>query len=356
MSPEQASGERTVDARSDQYRLGCVLYEMLAGEPPFTGPTAQAIIARRFTETPRPLHATRDRVPAPVEDAVARALARTPADRFQTAAEFALAASSEPRARARPRVPLALILGLGLVLGFGALFAWRRTLRDSSGEGAASQRLVVLPFRNLGGSGDEYFADGLTEAITTRLGSLRHLRVIGQQSAMQYKGTGKPPNVIGRELGAQYLLTGTVRYEKPSAGPSRLRVSPSLIRAADGTQLWAAQYDTVLAGVFEVQSLLAKQVAGALDIAFGEPEQRALEARPTNNLEAYESYLLGRRTRCPARRRPAWPGVIGPRTPPRARYRTGPPTAGCRPRLGSTKGSREAGSVRPMASRPGRCR
>ena len=202
--------------------------------------------------------------------------------------------SSGLRTHRRYRVPLTVVLGLGFVLGLGALFAWRRSLRDRSGEGAASQRLVVLPFRNLGSSEDEYFADGLTEAITSRLGSLRHLRVIGQQSAMQYKGTGKPPNVIGREVGAQYLLTGTIRYEKPPTGPSRLRVSPSLIRAADGTQLWAAQYDTVLAGVFEVQSLLAKQVAGALDVAFGEPEQRALEARPTDNLEAYESYLLGR--------------------------------------------------------------
>src|SRR6266571_5133778 len=107
-------------------------------------------------------------------------------------------------------------------------------------------------------------------------------------------GTTKRPQDIGRELGAQYLLEGTVRWEKPRRGPSAVRVSTALIRAADGAQLWAEQYDTVLAGVFAVQADLATRVTGALDIAVGDAERRLLEARPTANLQAYDAYLRGR--------------------------------------------------------------
>ena len=104
--------------------------------------------------------------------------------------------------------------------------------------------LAVLPFENLGAPADEYFADGLTEAIATRLGSVRSLGIIAWQSARQYKGTKKSPQEIGQELGVQYILEGSVRWEKGSPA-SRVRVSPTLIRVSDGAQVWAGQYDTV---------------------------------------------------------------------------------------------------------------
>ena len=154
--------------------------------------------------------------------------------------------------------------------------------------------LAVLLLENQGAAADEYFADGLSEAITTRLGSVRHLGVIAWQSARQCKGTSKTPQQIGRELGAQYLLEGTVRWEKSDRGPSKVRVSPTLIRVSDGTQLWASQYDTVLAGVFAVQADLATSVVSALDLALGDAERQVLEARPTANLQAYDAYLRGR--------------------------------------------------------------
>ena len=151
--------------------------------------------------------------------------------------------------------------------------------------------LVVLPFENRGPAPDDYFADGLTEAIGMRLGGIRSLGVIASQSGMQYKGTTKSLAQIGRELGVQYVLQGSVRWEK-AAGASRVRVSPTLLRVSDGRQLWAAQYDTVLTGMFALQTSLATKVAAALDITLLTAERRLLEA-PTANPEAYDAFLRG---------------------------------------------------------------
>ena len=151
--------------------------------------------------------------------------------------------------------------------------------------------LVVLPFENRGPPPDDYFADGLTEAIGMRLGGIRSLGVIASQSRMQYKGTSKSLAQIGRELGVQYVLQGSVRWEK-AAGASRVRVSPTLLRVSDGRQLWAAQYDTVPAGMFALQTSLATKIAGALDVTLLNSERRLLEA-PTANPEAYDAFLRG---------------------------------------------------------------
>src|SRR4029077_1526750 len=147
---------------------------------------------------------------------------------------------------------------------------------------------------DLGWAGDEYFAEGLSEAITTRLGSIHGLGVIARQSAVAYRKTTKSPQLIGKELGVDYLLTGTIRWEKSPRAPSRVRMSTALVRASDANQLWARQYDTVLAGVFGVESNLAEKVAGALDIALAEPERRAIAREPTQSLEAHDLYLRGR--------------------------------------------------------------
>lgn len=153
--------------------------------------------------------------------------------------------------------------------------------------------LAVLPFENRGAPDDEYFADGLSEAIASRLGSIQRLGVIAWPSASQYKQTMKSPQEIGRELGVQYILQGSVRWQN-AGGISRVRVSPKLIRVADAAQLWAAQYDTTLTGVFAVQTQLATRVAGALDIALVDAERRVLEARPTANIQAYNFYVRAR--------------------------------------------------------------
>ena len=321
MSPEQAAGERSVDHRSDIYSLACVLYEAIAGEPPFTGPTAQSIIARRFTETPRPLRELRETVPAAVERAVAKALARSPADRYGSAAEFAralaeattgsmpaeaarpatvptaptMATAAQPIPRQTRRFPGTAALAIGFVLGLGVLFGWLRSHGHAGDTPGDVKRLAVLPFENLGAGEDEYFADGVTDEVRGKLASLAGLQVIARSSSGQYKKTAKSPQEIGRELGVDYLLTGTVRWEK-GAGGNRVRVSPELIQVGTASTTWQQPFDASITDVFQVQADIAGRVAEALDVALGATQKRTLAEKPTENLAAYEAFLKGEET------------------------------------------------------------
>jgi serine/threonine-protein kinase len=322
MSPEQASGDKGVDARTDIYSLGAVLYEMLAGEPPYTGPTAQAIILKRFTEPVPSVRRGRPSVPEAVDQAIQRALAPVPADRFATAGQFAQALQPSPTAatpastfvstpgvspaslvaplappgpRAR-RVPVAAItLGLGFLIGLGVLFAWRRT-HASTEESVGPKRVAVLPFENLGDSADAYFADGMTDEVRGKLSQVSGLAVIARTSSNDYRKTTKAPQQIARELGADYLLTATVRWEKAAGGPSRVRVSPDLIRVEPGaapTTKWQQGFDASLTDVFQVQADIASKVASALNVALGDSARHDLAAKPTENLAAYDAFLKG---------------------------------------------------------------
>jgi TolB-like protein/Flp pilus assembly protein TadD len=325
MSPEQAAGDKDLTARSDVYSLGIVLYEMLAGETPFAAPTAQAMIARRFMEVPKPVRELRDSVPDAAAQAVHRALARTAADRYATAAEFAQALHpgvSTPGATpavapaggsgpglaapttavepsrsptsARRRVPVAAVtLGLGILIGLGVLFAWRRSHHEDDSSGGGLKRVAVLPFENLGPAEDEYFADGVTDAVRGKLTGIPGLEVTARSSSSQYKKTPKGPQQIGVELGVQYLLTGTVRWEKGPAGQSRVQVSPELIQVSTAAAKWQQPFDAPLTDVFQVQADIAGRVAQALDVALGAGQRDQLEAKPTQNLTAYDAYLKG---------------------------------------------------------------
>jgi eukaryotic-like serine/threonine-protein kinase len=314
MSPEQSVGEREIDGRTDVYSLGVVLYEMLAGEPPFGGPTAQAITAKRMTGEIPSLRRLRPSVPEALERVVLTALARIPADRFATSGQFAQALapgvagmtssptittsppSAETRAapaghRRRP-VPawLTFVLGLLVTATMGMLI-WQRSRRTAEEPG--TKMLAVLPFKNMGATGDQYFADGLTEEITSRLAGISALGVVSRTSTDHYKGSSKSIRQIGQELGVGYILEGSVRWEKSPGGNSRVRVTPQLIRVADDRHLWTDRYDAELADVFQVQSSIAEQVTGAMHLALDPSEKKTINERPTANTEAYVLYLRG---------------------------------------------------------------
>ncbi|HJR35445.1 MAG TPA: protein kinase [Gemmatimonadales bacterium] len=382
MSPEQASGSSAVDSRSDIFAMGCVLYEMIAGEPPFTGPTPQAIVIRSLTETPRSLTTTRDGLSPAVDAVVSRALAKNPADRWQSAGEFAKALrNAEDQMRlgplSGPRTPvpapaveappspakvwglfagaavlsLALVYGLvqrwglpswvlglavlllaigalvlvltgkteakraagGAVTGLASQFTWKNAalgglaalalwglvatvlvFRGPAGASGGVVRLAVLPFENRGAAEDAYFVDGITDQVRGKLMALAGFQVIARTSSDAYKGSTKPPQEIGRELGVQYLLTSTAVWIKDAGGKGRVRVTPELINVRTGAGTWTQSFDAELTDIFKVQGDIATQVAGALDVALAPKEKQELAERPTDNLAAYDLFLRAR--------------------------------------------------------------
>ncbi len=314
MSPEQAAGDKGLDARTDVYSLAAVLYEMLAGEAPYTGATTQALVVKRLTEPPPSVRAVRSNVPEATDAAIRKALSSVPADRFASTAEFARAltptattvaasavapaaprpATAEARAGARrSRLPRsAAILVLGFVLGLGVLFGWlRRHGAEPGREGVKT--LAVLPFENLGRPDDEYFADGVTDAVRGKLTSLAGLQVTASNSSAEYKRSTKSPQQIARDLGVDYLLVGKVRWEKSPDGTSRVQVSPELIQAASGAAKWQQPFDATITDVFQVQADIAGKVAQALDVALGATERQTLTRKPTADLGAYDAFLKG---------------------------------------------------------------
>jgi eukaryotic-like serine/threonine-protein kinase len=299
MSPEQAAGERAIDARTDVYSLATLLYEMLAGEPPFTGPTAQAIIAKRFGTPPTPIRVVRPDVPESIELALTTALALPPAGRYASTGEFATALKTpQPHAKSDTHRIVriaAIIIGIVLLAGAGWTLLERRRVNQSRAESHESRgmtRLAVLPFENLGDTADAYFADGVSDEVHGKLSALSGLEVIARTSSGQYRGTTKPAQQIGQELGVQYLLTGTVRWQK-RPGSNRVRVSPELVDARTGVAKWQAPFDASISDVFQVQGEIAGRVADALNLALGSGERQGLAARPTGNVEAYDAFLRG---------------------------------------------------------------
>jgi serine/threonine-protein kinase len=262
MSPEQSVGEADLDGRSDLYALGCVLYEMLAGEPPYTGPTAQAIIAKRFREPVPRISTLREMVPQAVEAALNRALAKAPADRFATAEEFsaALLATAESRAARSPEIEE----------------FW----------------VAVLPFKHSGANPDlTALAEGLTEEIATGLSRFSYLKVIARSSVSQLTGEAVDVRAVGSRLGARYVIEGSLRQ----AG-SALRVSVQLVDTTTGAHLWAETYDRAFKpeNIFALQDDLVPRIVSTVADAHGvlpHTLSEALRSKSPDQLSPYEAVL-----------------------------------------------------------------
>jgi len=254
MSPEQASGDEHIDGRSDIYSLGCVLHEMLAGTVPFPGPTPHAVIKGHLFDKPPALHTARPTVPDSLERVVSKALAKAPADRFTTAADFR-----------------------------DALMA-----RATASVVVDPQSVAVLPFANLSGdTAFEYLSDGVAEEIIMALAQVPGLRVAARTSSFAFRARDLDLAEVGAKLRVATVLEGSVRK-----AANQLRVSARLVKVADGFSLWSASYDRDMTDVFAIQDEIAKAIAGGLQVTLR--EGKALVAPSTSNLQAYELYLKGR--------------------------------------------------------------
>ena len=295
MSPEQAMGEQDLDARTDIFALGAVTYEMLAGEPPFAAPTAQATIARVMAETPRSLHVQRHTVPVAVDTAVLRALEKLPADRFSSAHAFSHALTAGASAGPLPengRRKIFTVIGIAavVVIAIGAGIALARRSAKATAEASASggaQIVAVLPFHSIASdSAQRYFGDGMTAEISGQLSKLAALRVVSQAASAPYENVSDRLRRMRHELGVGSVVDGTVRV----AG-NRIRIDVELMDATNGQTLWSDQYDRDLTDIFTVQSDVAHRIAAALQAKLTPSEARRVDRPPTANVDAYRIYL-----------------------------------------------------------------
>jgi serine/threonine protein kinase/tetratricopeptide (TPR) repeat protein len=266
MSPEQASGEGEPDGRSDVYSLGCVVFEMLTGQAPFSGATVQALITKRFTEPVPSVRKARQEVTGELESVVTKALARNPADRFASASQVVQALGS-PKVMTPPNAtPLATPVA------------------------PAPKSIAVLPFADMSPQHDqEYFCEGMAEELINALMKIEELHVASRTSAFGFKGRDQDVQEIGRQLNVGSVLGGSVR----KAG-TKLRITAQLINVADGYHIWSERFDREMEDVFAIQDEIAESIARALRVVLSAKAKRAIEKPPTAQVEAYDYYLRGR--------------------------------------------------------------
>jgi serine/threonine-protein kinase len=317
MSPEQVAGDPDIDARSDVYSLGCVLYEMLVGQIPFPAPTLQAMMARHTMEPPPSPTVMRAATPPDIERIVVRAMAKNPVDRFMDGADLerALAGDDADTAvtaqqpapigvlPAKPTRSVPRARALLLAVAAAALVAlptwWLAGRLDRPPVAIrATPTLAVLPFENAGADpNDDYFAVGLESELIDVLSGIDTVTIAGRRSTRAFRGSAERPAAIGRRLGVTAVLTAEV-----GKSGDQLVITATLVNAADGLQLWSNRFELTVADVYEAQEQIARAVVAQLGTDSGSRAEVLSIDAPTTNLMAHDKYLWGefnldRRTR-----------------------------------------------------------
>ncbi len=313
MAPEQIQGG-DVDARSDIFAFGALLFEMLTGHLPFRGEHEAAMMYSIINEDPEPLKKYRIEAPDELQRIIFRALEKDPEDRYQSTADMVselrrmqkqtsrvsrtIPAMTVPSPASAPsftpsttprKIPKRIlytgVIALILVVGVALTYLMVR------GSHAADRKsIAVLPFKNLNADEDsEFFSDGITEDIINQLSRIRDLRVMSRPAVMRYKKSDKTLLEIGKELNVATILTGTVRRQG-----DQLRISAALIDASNEQQIWGDTYEKTMTQVFEIQSAVARQIASTLQTSLTADEVKGAAKQQTGSVEAYTYYLKGR--------------------------------------------------------------